>query len=151
MTDATINVLLVEDDDIDAEAVERAFAEHCIENPIYRAKDGLEALRMLRGENDYVRVPRPFIVLLDMNMPRMNGIEFLDELRLDEMHYDSVVFVLTTSDDERDKIAAYRQHVAAYFVKSNVGDDYIDLMNFIKSYWRIVEFPPLAHVLSRPG
>ena len=79
----TVHVLLVEDNDVDREAVRRAFTRHRIANPIYDARDGVEALELLRGMADKPRLPRPFLILLDINMPRMSGIELLHELRAD--------------------------------------------------------------------
>lgn len=138
----TVTVLLIEDDAIDAEAVERAFRRARIANPIVHVTDGLEGLRVLRGEEGAATLNRPYVILLDLNMPRMNGIEFLDVLRADESLNDSVVFVLTTSDDDRDKVAAYEKQVAGYMLKSNAGHDFMQLTGMLDSYWRIVELPP---------
>lgn len=144
-----VQILLIEDDDIDAEIVRRAFASRRIANPLHRAGDGVAALEMLRGSstNGLTLTPlaRPFLILLDLNMPRMNGIEFLHTLRDDPLLHDSLVFVLTTSDDDRDKVAAYARHVAGYLVKSRVGDDFVELVNMLECYWRYVEFPPTPH------
>lgn len=138
----TVTILLVEDDDLDAEAVTRAFQKKRIANPIEVVQDGILALEKLRGENGVEKLKRPYLILLDLNMPRMNGIEFLQNLRNDPELHDSLVFVLTTSDADRDKLAAYAQHIAGYLVKSNVGADFVNLVNMIDHYWRYVEFPP---------
>jgi len=135
-----VHILLVEDDEVDAEAVTRAFLKHKIANPIIRAGDGLEALGILRGEG-VAAMPRPYIILLDLNMPRMNGLEFLQELRDDDALTDSVVFVLTTSDDERDKTAAYKTHIAGYVLKSKAREDFSRLIELMDCYWKIVELP----------
>lgn len=137
-----VNILLVEDDEVDAMAIRRAFRNFKIANPIHLAENGLEALDVLRGRNGHGPMPRPFLILLDLNMPQMNGLEFLEELRTDPHLNDSLVFVLTTSDDDRDKVAAYSQHVAGYMVKSKAGEDFIHLMDLLDGYWRYVEFPP---------
>lgn len=137
-----VSILLVEDDAIDAEAIQRAFRKHRIANPLQVFSDGLEALECLRGQGESSPPTRPYLILLDLNMPRMNGIEFLEELRNDESLHDNVVFVLTTSDDDRDKVAAYEQHVAGYMVKSKAGEDFMELIALLDHYWRIVEFPP---------
>ena len=136
-----VHVLLVEDDEIDAEAVQRAFAELKITNPITRASDGYEAFDRLRGENGCERLPRPYIILLDLNLPRMNGLEFLRQLRTDKELKSSVVFVLTTSRDEQDMVAAYNLQVAGYFLKTAVGEGFFNLPRMMETYWRIVEFP----------
>ena len=92
-----VTLLLVEDDAVDAEAIQRAFRQQRIANPFVVVRDGVEALAALRGERGPL-VPHPFLVLLDVNMPRMNGIEFLEALRADPVLSRTVVFVLTTSD-----------------------------------------------------
>ena len=137
MSDQTVSILLVEDDDIDIEAVRRGFRKHKIANPFLVAKDGVEALALLREGIEY-----PFLILLDLNMPRMNGIGFLKELRNDPALKTSIVFVLTTSSDERDRWAAYEQNIAGYLLKSQVGKDFVHIINMLDLYWRYVEFPP---------
>lgn len=142
MQDKTIHILLVEDDDVDAEAVMRAFRRQRIANPFTVVPDGLRALDALRGENGYERVPRPYLVLLDINMPRMNGLEFLDALREDPDLRGSIVFVLTTSNRDEDKMAAYDKQIAGYLLKSNAGEDFMNVIEMLSTYWRIIEFPP---------
>lgn len=130
-------ILLVEDDDIDAMIVERAFKKLRIVNPIVRAKDGILALELLRSTT----VSRPYIILLDLNMPRMGGLEMLEELRGDKNLTNNVVFVLTTSKDDEDKFAAYSQNIAGYILKESLQDGFDDLVNLLDHYWRIVELP----------
>lgn len=142
MTYTPVTVLLVDDDPIDVEAIERAFRRAKIANPIVSVSDGLEAIQKLRGSGSGAPLERPYLVLLDLNMPRMNGIEFLEELRSDPQLRDSVVFVLTTSDDDRDKVAAYDKQVAGYIVKTKVGEDFIRLTSLLDHYWRVIELPP---------
>jgi CheY-like chemotaxis protein len=141
MSAQPLHVLLVEDDDVDAEVVRRAFTELKISNPTTRVVDGYEALEVLRGTNDRERIPRPYVILLDLNMPRMNGLEFLRQLRSDPELRSSVVFVLTTSQDDRDIVAAYNLQVAGYFLKTSVGEGFFNLPRMMESYWRMVEFP----------
>jgi CheY-like chemotaxis protein len=137
-----VHILLVEDDEIDAEAIVRGFQKQKIENPITVVPNGIEALNALRGEDGYVRVPAPYLILLDLNMPRMNGIEFLQSLRQDVQLKSSIVFVLTTSNSDRDKLAAYREQIAGYLLKQRSGVNFADLVNMLDFYWRVVEFPP---------
>ena len=137
----TVNVLLVEDNEIDREGVRRAFTRHRIANPIYDANDGIEAFEVLRGVGDKGPLARPYIILLDINMPRMNGVEFLQQLRADERLRDSIVFVLTTSKSEEDRMAAYNLNIAGYIVKSEVGAGFIHLVELLDHYWRLVELP----------
>ena len=138
----TVQVLLVDDDDIDAEAIRRAFKKARIANPLYHVPHGVAALERLRGEDGQPPLERPYIVLLDLNMPRMSGLEFLEAIRGSSDLNDSVVFILTTSDDDRDKVAAYQQNVAGYMVKSKAGEDFIKLIGMLDHYWRVIEMPP---------
>lgn len=138
----TVQILLVEDDEIDAEVVTRALMQQRIANPVVVVRDGVEALERLRGEDGQPPLERPFLILLDLNMPRMNGIEFLQNLRSDPAISDSIVFVLTTSDADRDRVAAYEQLIAGYIVKGHAGEDFVSVVNIVDLYWRYVEFPP---------
>lgn len=137
-----VHLLLIEDDQVDAEAIQRALRQQRIANPFIVVPDGVEALKALRGEDGYDPVPRPYLILLDLNMPRMNGIEFLQAIRQDPELQRSIVFVLTTSDREEDKLAAYEEHVAGYILKSRAGEDFLEVVKLLRTYWRIVEFPP---------
>lgn len=143
MHDNVVNVLVVEDDDIDVEFLRRIFKKKEITNPIYHARNGLDGLAIVRGENDKEKVPRPFIILLDLNMPMMNGMEMLQELRRDEQLRDSIVFVLTTSPREQDKHEAYKLNVAGYFLKQDVHE----LINLLGLYWKLNEFPATSAAL----
>ncbi len=136
-----VTIIVVDDDDIDAKGIERAFRKAHISNPIVRAESGIEALQMLRGTDGVEKINKPYILLVDLNMPRMNGIEFIQELRHDEMLKDSVAFVLTTSKAEEDKAAAYDLNIAGYIVKENVGQDFMHLVGLIDHYWRLIELP----------
>ena len=134
----SLNILLVEDDQVDVMNVRRAFEKNRITNPLYVAGDGLEALEMLRAG----KVPRERrLVLLDLNMPRMNGIEFLRELRADPALHLTPVVVLTTSDDERDKIKAYDLNVAGYLLKPVTFTNFVEAMAALNKYWTLVELP----------
>ncbi len=135
-----VNVLLVDDDAVDIMAVTRALRGHDIPNPVVVARDGIEALAVLRGE-DGPPLARPYLVLLDLNLPRMNGLEFLRELRADPVHRTAVVFVLTTSSAPQDRLSAYELGVAGYVVKWRAGNDLAPLMTLLHHYWQIVEFP----------
>ncbi|MBT1449863.1 response regulator [Glaciecola sp. XM2] len=131
-----LNVLLIDDDDVDVIGMKRAFNRSSHLFKIFRARNGAEGLEMLKG-----KVQRPYIVVLDINMPKMNGLEMLDELRQDKALNDSIVFVMTTSKDEEDKMAAYEQHVAGYVAKSSSDPEFKGLMNLLNSYYEINEFP----------
>ena len=141
LSEKGINILLVEDDDGDAKAMDRAFTRAKIANPLRRAIDGVEALEILRGENGKEKIAHPFLLLIDLNMPRMNGIQLLQALRADPTLRRAVAFVLTTSKREEDKIAAYDFNVAGYIHKQTADEDIKNLVNLIDCYWRIVEMP----------
>ncbi len=135
-TDRTTNVFLVDDDEIDVITVRRAFKKGNIQNPLFHAEDGLCALEMLRDET----LPRERrLVLLDLNMPRMNGIEFLRELRKDPELYSTPVVVLTTSDEARDRAATYKLHVAGYLVMAVPFATFVELMTSLTRYWNSME------------
>ena len=132
-----LNVLLVEDDDIDFMSIVRSFKKRKILNKITRAIDGVHALELLREET----IAKPFIVLLDLQMPRMSGLEFLDTIRNDDMLNDMVIFVLTTSDNEQDIVKSYKKHIAGYFLKDRVSDQFLDVVDVLDGYWRILQLP----------
>jgi CheY-like chemotaxis protein len=136
-----VTLLVVEDDEIASACVRRGFARHQPAYSIRFARDGVEALELLRSD-DPEAVPHPYLILLDINMPRMNGIEFLGVIRDDPSLRDSIVFMLTTSDASRDVVAAYSHNVAGYLVKSRFGGSFVDLTELVDSYCRHVEFPP---------
>jgi CheY-like chemotaxis protein len=132
-----VNLFLIEDDDIDATSLKRALHKLKLLNPIYRARDGLEALEILRSGD----IPSPYIILLDLNMPRMSGLEFLEEIRSDPVLTQAIVFVLTTSKSDEDILAAYREHVAGYLLKQRMDNDFLQVVGLLDHYWRIVEMP----------
>lgn len=132
-----INILLVEDDEVDVMNVKRAFRKNNISNPLMVAHNGKEALQILRDKSK----PIPRIILLDLNMPRMGGIEFLKELRADEELRNLTVFVMTTSNEDSDKIDAYNLNVAGYLLKPLSMDRFVSAMATLNNYWTLCEFP----------
>ena len=140
MVGKNVNILLVEDDEVDQQAVKRAFDKFGISNPLIIAEDGKEALEILRGGKGHV-IKRPFIVLLDLNMPRMGGHTFLQELRNDPDLKNTVVFVLTTSKDAGDMAKAYSMNVAGYIVKGDLNLSASQTVPFLRDYWNTVKIP----------
>lgn len=143
MDDRVINVLLVEDDEVDIMNVRRAFKKNNIVNPLYVANNGIEALEMLRGGvPDVQAIPSSRrIILLDLNMPRMGGLEFLQELRSDPNLRSTPVIVLTTSNQDRDRIEAYNLNVAGYILKPVTFINFAEVMATLNKYWTLCELP----------
>lgn len=137
MPDKNVDVLIVEDSEIDMMAVLRAFRKANITNATHKACDGVEALDMLRGTGGKPPLSQPCVVLLDINMPRMDGLTMLSELRNDNNISESIVFMLTTSGHVADRKAAYERNVAGYFLKENLAP----LVEMLKPYCQANEFP----------
>jgi len=136
-----VNILLVEDDSIDVKAFQRAMTKMKIGNPIHICRDGQEGLEYLQETFKNNIDEAPGLVILDINMPRMNGLELLKAIREDEDLRHLIVFVLTTSNDEKDKFEAYNLNVAGYMLKSDMGNSFIRAVELVDNYWRVVEFP----------
>jgi CheY-like chemotaxis protein len=140
--DRSIHILLIEDDEIDQEDIQRTFRKNKIGNPLHTANNGIDALNKLLGKNGEKKLsPTPKIILLDINMPKMNGIEFLKALRADPELNSILVFVLTSSDDDRDKVAAYKLNVAGYILKPLQFADFAQAVSVLSLYWTLLDFP----------
>jgi CheY-like chemotaxis protein len=137
MTDASYGLLIIDDDDLTAECFQRSLGKVGGAFQVVPAEDGVEALDILYNRSAK-HVKRPFIVLLDLNMPRMNGFEFLNELRADPQLRGSVVFILSTSDAELDVARAYENCVAGYMVKSIPGTQYSQIAKMLVEYSQTV-------------
>ena len=135
-----INILVIDDDDITAELVERALAPTGISYKVIAAPDGQDGLDLLRGKG-LACVKRPFLILLDLNMPRMNGFEFLDAVRADPALADSVIFVLSTSSNDADRARAYHGQIAGFMTKTELGPQFIKLTNLLGDYAKAVHLP----------
>lgn len=138
-----INILLVEDDEVDVMNVKRAFKKVNITNPLHLATNGIEALAMLRSINGKPpEVPNERrLILLDLNMPKMGGIEFLQKLRSDPQLRLTPVVVMTTSNQDKDRVEAYNLNVAGYLVKPVTFNNFIELMTTLNRYWALCEMP----------
>jgi CheY-like chemotaxis protein len=141
MIGENLNILLVDDDDVDLMSVRRSFRDLQIDNPVVEARDGIEALACLRGEQGFAPVKPPFLILLDLNMPRMGGIEFLHELRADPALRRSLVFVMSTSAADSDVRQVYEKNVAGYILKHRQGQSFKDSIGILSRYWKGIELP----------
>ncbi len=138
MDERAVSILLVEDDEVDVMTVKRAFVKAKITNAVLVAQNGLEALELLRSQS--VPADRR-VVLLDLNMPKMNGIEFLREVRKDPALALITVIVLITSNEDRERVEAYELHVAGYLVKPVTFHNFADVMATLNKYWTLMEMP----------
>lgn len=141
MSDKIVNILLVEDDEVDVMNVKRAFKKNNVTNPLIIANNGLEALNILKKTQEEKPHELPKIILLDLNMPKMGGIEFLKELRQDENLKNLSVFVMTTSNEDNDKISAYNLNVAGYVLKPLSMDQFMNVVSTLNNYWKLCEYP----------
>ena len=137
-----LTVLLVEDEPADAHLVRLAFDEGQVLVDLHHVQDGVEAFEFLRHENGYPQAPVPDLILLDLNMPRMNGRQFLQKVKADATLHTIPVVVLTTSDAERDMLDSYDHFAAGYIVKPVDVDDFVKIVRGIGDYWiNIVRLP----------
>ncbi len=142
MSDKIVNILLVEDDEVDVMNVQRAFKKNNILNPLNIAHNGVVALDKLRGTNGEQKItPLPRIILLDINMPKMNGLEFLKELRADPALHSISVFVMTTSNDDKDRFEAYNYNVAGYVIKPITFENFVAAVSILNNFWQLCEQP----------
>ncbi len=133
-----VHFLLVEDDEVDVRTVHRALEKHRVTNPITVASDGQEALDLLLSG----QVPlASLVVLLDLNMPRMNGLELLRAMRQDSRLAAVTVVVLTVSADEQNVVEAYQLNAAGYLRKPVQFEDFSEMMGTLHKYWTLVETP----------
>ncbi len=130
-------ILLIEDDRIDAMTVSRAFKELGIPDELLLFKNGLEALNFLKKATKGTQ----YLILLDLNMPTMNGLEFIREIKQDQNLRKYPVIVLTTSNDSRDKRECFGLSVAGYFVKPANYDEFVTIIKIINDYWTMSKLP----------
>lgn len=144
--DNPISLLLVEDDIVDIQAFKRSMRLFRLTNPLYIARDGIEALNMLRGTNEDNTpvIPLPRIVLLDLNLPRMDGLTFLKEVRADSLLCTLPIIVITGSTDERSRTAALDLNVANYFIKPVNFNALVETISRLNRSWHEVGTPPVS-------
>lgn len=140
--DKLVNILLVDDDEVDCMNVVRAFKKSNILNPLSIAHNGVEAFDLLRGTNGVEKIsPLPRIILLDINMPKMNGLEFLKEMRADKDLHNISVFILTTSNDDKDRFDAYNYNVAGYILKPVSFENFLGSVSILNNFWQLSKQP----------
>jgi len=137
-----IEILLVEDNEDDANLTIDALRDGRVRNRITHVENGVEAMAFLRREGKYASAPRPDLILLDLNMPRKNGREVLEEVKGDPELRCIPVVVMTSSDDEKDILGAYQRHVNCYITKPLDLDQFVAVVKSIESFWfTIVKLP----------
>jgi CheY-like chemotaxis protein len=138
-----IEILLVEDNPGDVRLTEKAFEEASLTNEIDVATDGVEAMQYLRQEGEYAEKTLPDIVLLDLNLPKKNGDEVLEEIKSDDDLKHVPVVILTSSEAEEDIAATYNKHANAYLTKPVDFDGFTNIVKRIEGFWfSVVTFPP---------
>lgn len=146
MAEQQVQIVLIDDDDVDVEAVARLLRKHQLPYDLVTFSNGSDAKTALAGSFGWALTQQPYLILLDLNMPRMNGIELLDWLRAQPHLCRSIVFAFTTSEAQQDCKAAYDLQVAGYLVKSQLGAGYTALARVLDSYTSSILFPPaFAH------
>ena len=138
---SVVTFLVVDDDDVAGEFVARSMRANGFTGPMFVESDPREALAILRGERPDKHIERPYVILLDLNMPVMSGFEFLDVLHADPDLADSVVFVLSTSDDVGDIERAYEEQVAGYIVKPSGKSEFGAISAMLERFAETVTLP----------
>lgn len=146
MTSSTlqpIEILLVEDNEGDVDLTREALAEAKVNNRLHVAEDGLTALRFLRREEPYATAPRPDLILLDLNLPLMDGREVLAEIKTDSQLRQIPVVVLTTSQAEEDIVRSYDLHANCYITKPVDFNQFMKVVRSVHDFWvTVVRLPP---------
>lgn len=143
-TTQQLNILLVEDDEVDVMNVQRALKKNASDSTLYRAANGIEALAMLRTDSHITTEDNGrLLILLDLNMPKMGGLEFLKQLRADATLSKLPVVILTTSMQDSDLATAYQYNVAGYLIKPITFSNFVEMIDVLTRYWSMSELPPL--------
>jgi two-component system, chemotaxis family, response regulator Rcp1 len=130
-----VEILIADDQESDAFFVEQAFGQSSVANNVHWVKDGQEVLDFLNLENGYDTVPRPHLIIMDIKMPRKDGIETLAEIKSSERHKDIPVIIMSGSHAMEDVISAYRLQANAYVPKANGFEDMIAFVGAVEKFW----------------
>ena len=141
MPHAKVSFLLVDDDIVSVMSMKRTIKKLRFLNPVVVASDGLEALQILRQTDTDSQLHQPYIVILDLNMPRMSGHAFMREIRNDPELADTIVFIMSTSDSPQDIAEAYRANVAGYILKDGKPNTFRDALEMLGTYSELVLLP----------
>ena len=139
-----LNILLVEDNAFDVEIFERSVKKFDGSLNMVHAADGVEALSIISCSHEHKKIPRPYLILIDINMPRMNGHEFLERLRKGEHDPTAVTIVFSTSDNPQDIQTAYERGANGYIVKPQNNEEFQNVLKVLRGLWSICEPPPSA-------
>ncbi|MCG1003344.1 MULTISPECIES: response regulator [Halobacterium] len=138
-----VDILLVEDNPGDVRLTREAFAEAQITNDLHDVNDGEAALDFLHQRGDYEDAPRPDLLLLDLNLPKVDGLDVLEEVKTDDDLRTIPVVVLTSSEAEEDVVRSYEQHTNAYLTKPIDPNEFVDVIQSFERFWlTLVELPP---------
>lgn len=140
----SIEILLVEDNPGDVRLTQEALNDTKLKNNLHVVMDGAEAIAFLRNEGRYAEAPRPDIILLDLNLPKKDGREVLEDIKSDDRLKRIPVVILTTSEDEKDVLVSYNLHANCYITKPVDLNRFIDIVKSIENFWfSIVKLPPV--------
>ncbi len=140
-----IRILLVEDNQGDVVLIKKAFSDAKIANHLFVCRDGQEGLEYLRKEGEHQNALQPDLILLDINMPRLNGLELLEIIKKDPALGVIPVVILTTSESEEDILKSYQLHVSSYIRKPVEFTEFLEAVQHIQEYWfSIVKYPSLS-------
>jgi CheY-like chemotaxis protein len=141
MTDSVVTILLVDDDKVDTMAVRRAFQALKFSNPVIEVRNGIQALERLRGGDGQEKLPWPYLVLLDLAMPRMGGFELLEIMRDDPELRRVPVFVMSRSAETEDRLRAYDMNIAGFIPKQAPSQSFLKAAGMLQHFVRVNEFP----------
>jgi len=134
-----LTILIVEDDEVDMMSVRRVLKSLKIANPKIHAKDGVEALNYLTGREGFKKIDGEVIILLDLNMPRVNGLEFLDALKAEQGLAPRSIYILTTSEADTDIVQAHKRNISGYILKSHLKEGISEIFKRMQAqYWSIL-------------